>query len=187
VKSPFRQFVDHMILRIQEFEPDLVTTAKESVFRINRDIRFSKDKTPYKTHVSAVLGRGGKKSADPAYYFQFNHQQVMVGGGAYFLEKDDLYKVRQEIAYETETFNQLLANPDFKKAYGEVLGDRNKVLPAEFKEDRERQPLIANKQFYYMAELPASTLLAPDLDEQLLRYFKTAAPLNAFFRHALKG
>lgn len=87
VKKPFRALVEALVLRLHDLEPNWVLDAGQCIFRINRDVRFSKDKRPYKEHVSAAFSKWGKKSAYPGYYFQINHHQLMVGGGAYFLEK----------------------------------------------------------------------------------------------------
>lgn len=186
VKEPFKQFVDMMILRIHAFEPDIQETAKTAIFRINRDIRFSKDKTPYKPHASAAISRGGKKSSIPGYYFQLSHQGIWVGGGSYFLEKDELYKVRQEIVYETKAFQAVVRDENFRKHFGEVKGEKNKVLPAEFKEIREEEPLVANKQFYYMATLDKSLIKSDELPDVLMGHFEAGRPLNQFLKKAME-
>ena len=187
VKKPFKLFVEAMILEVQQFEPDLITSSKESIFRINRDIRFSKDKTPYKTHVSAAIAQGGKKSDLPGYYLQLGAEEVLIGGGAYQIEKEHLYKIRQEIAYEPEAFQKIITNKTFKNSFGEIKGAANKILPAEFKEDAQKQPLIANKQFYFMTTLPSKVIVHDDLPPILSAYFRAAKPLNDFLRRAVLG
>ncbi len=185
VKKPFESFVNEMILRLQEQEPDLQLTAKEAIFRINRDIRFSKDKAPYKTHTGAGMSKGGRKSPYPGYYLELGPKRIMVGGGIYFLDKEGLQKVRSEIAHATDEFTSLVEDNTFKKRFGEVKGERNKRLPMEFQEAAQTQPLIANKHFYYMATLEPKHITSPKLPDMLMEYYQTGHPLNAFFKRAI--
>jgi len=185
VKKPFESFVNEMILRLQEQEPDLQLTAKEAIFRINRDIRFSKDKTPYKTHTGAGISKGGRKSPHPGYYLELGPKRIMVGGGIYFLDKEGLQKVRSEIAHAADEFTTLVEDKTFKKRFGDVKGERNKILPAEFKETAQTQPLIANKHFYYMATLEPVHIISPKLPDMLMEYYQTGHPLNGFFKRAM--
>src|SRR5689334_10215404 len=98
VKNPFKKLVEDLIEQIRKHDKDLSTDAKESIFRINRDIRFSKDKTPYKTNVSANISKLGKRSPDhPGFYIQLGADMLMIGGGAYAPDKDQLKKIRDEI------------------------------------------------------------------------------------------
>ena len=188
VKEPFKAFINELIIKVQEFEPDLQVLAKDTIFRINRDIRFSKNKTPYKVHMAANLARGGRKSYLPGYYIQLSASQVMLGGGVYFSskEKNSLYKVRSEISYETEKFNQIVNAPAFKDTFGEVLGDKNKRLPSEFQDTLQEQPLIANKQFYYMKKLDPQLITDENLVTTVADYLQVGAPLNQFFKMALE-
>jgi uncharacterized protein (TIGR02453 family) len=185
VKKPFESFVNEMILRLQENEPDMQLTAKEAIFRINRDIRFSKDKAPYKTHAGAGISKGGRKSPYPGYYLELGPKRIMVGGGIYFLDKEGLQKVRSEIAHATDEFTALVEDKDFKKRFGEVKGERNKVLPAEYKEVVQQQPLIANKHYYYMATLEPKHITNAKLPNMLMEYYQVGRPLNSFFKKAM--
>ncbi len=186
VKKPFNAFVEAVIGRVQHLEPDMHLTPKDAVFRINRDVRFSKDKAPYKTQMSAFLAAGGKKSPLPGYYFELAANGIRFGGGLYMLEKEALYRVRQEIAYHPDEFSSLLAAKDFVEKFGSLQGTANKTVPAEFKDTFARQPLIANKQFYYMAELPPGKLLAANLPDIIYQYAAAASPMNHFLRRALE-
>ena len=161
--------------------------TKQCVFRIHRDTRFSKDKTPYKTHASANIAPGGKKSGDPGLYVHADAHHLRIGGGAYWVEKDDLYVLRERMATNPQEFNALLDAPEFKDHYGSLLGERNVRLPKEFQAAAESCPHILNKQFYYMAELPASHLLREDLVDRVMAHFDAAAPLRAYLRAGLQA
>ncbi len=131
VKTPFHSFVERIIEKMQADDPEIKITPKESIFRINRDIRFSMDKTPYKTHVSALISRTGKRDKDfPGFYFSIDTENITIYGGAHSLEKDHLYNIRKYISEDLNTFSKLLADPIFKKKYGFIHGDTNASLPS---------------------------------------------------------
>jgi uncharacterized protein (TIGR02453 family) len=186
VKVPFKDFVDVMILRIKSKEPELNITSKDALFRINRDIRFSKDKRPYNPHVSANISQGGRKSADhPGFYFQLSYDKVMIGGGAYHIEKDSLYWIRQQIAKSPADITKLTKNKKFKDNFGEIQGETIKRIPPEFKDAFEKQPLIANKQFFFMTEVKPAIILKADLPDKLMDYYNSGYKINEYLRSAL--
>ncbi len=180
-KEPFKELVADLIKKLKlDLEP------KNAIFRINRDIRFSKDKTPYKTQVSAILTPGGRKQKDhPGYYLALSHGSLMIGGGAYFLEKDDLYAVRQHIMNNPKAFAKLIKKKAFVDKYEAIQGDKNKRIPKEFVEAHEAQPLIANKQFYFMSEHDLKNILKDDLLKYIMDHFKAGADLNQFLIDAM--
>lgn len=187
IKSPFTEFVEEMIARIRAEDPSVAISAKDAIFRLNRDIRFSKDKSPYKTHMAANISAGGRKNlSEPGIYFQFGAKTLMIGGGAYMLETDKVYKIRKAIANDLEKFDALLKEKYFKKKFGTLQGEQNKVLPPEFKELVSKQPLLANKQFYYMAEIEAETILKKNLVEVIMQYYLAGRQMNDFLRQAMK-
>ncbi len=186
VKCPFETFVDVMIDLIKAEDPEVLITAKDAVFRINKDIRFSKEKTPYKTHMAANVSKEGRRSKEwPGFYFQFGADQLAVGGGTYVVEPPTLLKIRKAIADEVPGFQKLVKAKSFTTAYGSLQGERNKVMPPEFREAVAKEPLIANKQFYYMCNLDPSVLLKNDLPKRLLNYYKAGRDINSFLKRAM--
>jgi uncharacterized protein (TIGR02453 family) len=186
VKEPFEVFVGDMILRIQEHEPDLAITPKEAIFRINRDIRFSKDKTPYKPHVSAHIVKGGRKSHDtPGIYFHLSFDNVMIASGAWKPDKEGLHRIRTEIANNLDEFAGLIADAKFEERFGEILGDKHKRIPKEFQAAYEKQLLIANKQFYYHADISPKVLLKPELPDVMMDYYLAGKGVSDFLKRAL--
>ena len=186
VKRPFNEFVQLMIDKIQAHDNRVVVTPKDCIFRINRDIRFSADKTPYKTHMSALIGAGGKKDKSiPGIYFHFGTDNVSVYGGAHMLSKEQLHKVRQAIAFQPEEFQSLIKQPDFVSKFGSIQGEENKRLPKEFTAAAERQPLIYKKSFYFFHKAPAETVLMDNLDDWIMDFVHTARPINDFFFEAM--
>ena len=191
VKKPFEETVAAIIARVQAFEPGYgPITPKDCIFRIYRDTRFSKDKTPYKTNVAASFSPKGVKSTTdamsfPGYYIHLEFGSLLIGGGAYFLDKEPLRKVRTAIMQDPGEFRALISEKTFKETYGALRGEVNKVLPAEFKEAAKSEPLLANKQFYFMAEMDPEAALRPDFPDFVAACFKAGKPLNDFFRKVI--
>lgn len=187
VKKPIEATVAAVIERIRKFEPDYgKVTPKDCIFRIHRDTRFSPDKTPYKNHVGAILTSQGRKNMEqPGYYLHIEFGNLMLGGGAYFLDKEPLRKVRTAIMQDPAAFRALISEKNFSEKYGEIKGEKNKVLPPEFKEAAKSEPLLANKQFYFMAELDPEIALRSDFPDFVAEYFKAGKPLNDYLRNVI--
>jgi uncharacterized protein (TIGR02453 family) len=187
VKAPFKDFVDEMISRIRKHQPEINITAADAIHRINKDIRFSKDKTPYNTHVSANISSQGKKSKEePGFYFQLSHDKISVFGGAYMVEPASLQKIRKAIAEDPKGFSALYNDKEFKSKFGTLQGEKNKKIPDEFKAAAEKEPLIANKQFFYSADIKGTAITKDDLADVLMEYYKAGKKMNDFLKKALK-
>lgn len=188
VKEPFKAFVQHIIdelakkdMAFKELE------AKNCIFRINRDIRFSKDKIPYKTMVSAVVAPEGKKSkAINGVYFEFGPEHVRVYGGVYEIEKEDLQIVREGIANNPAKFKKVYTDPVFKEVYGNLLGEKNKIIPKELRDAAEKEPLIFNKQWYFYAEFNAETVLSDELAQIVLKCYEAGKPVENYFSELIR-
>ncbi|HAW20535.1 MAG TPA: TIGR02453 family protein [Flavobacteriales bacterium] len=186
VKKPFEEFVAQMIERMQAYDPECRIQPKDAIFRIYRDVRFSKDKTPYKTQVSAIIGRGGRKEmAVAGMYLELGEKHARVYGGVYQPNKEQLHAIRQEILYNTQGFKSLVNDNEFKKYFGEIRGEKNKRLPSEFVEIQEEQPLIANKQFYYYSDLDPSEIIGDTLIDEMFRRYEASARMRQFLHAPL--
>lgn len=186
VKDPFKIFVQDMIDRMAKEDDRFAGEAKNSIFRINRDIRFSKDKSPYKLQMGAVISPGGRKEGMgiPGMYLELSPAHFRIYSGLYMPEKDVLYQVREYIIKHSAKLNKLVADKEFVDKFGELRGDKNKVLPKEFKEAAAKQPFLFNKQFYFFAEMPAETILKDDLAEIIMEHFHASEPMRKFLTTA---
>lgn len=184
VKKPFRDFIQEVIKRIRIYEPNLMVEPKHVVFRINRDIRFARDKTPYKTHVAANIAKGGRKTEEPGFYIHFGKDVAIIGGGIYSPGTQRLQLVRELISEELDSFQSIVHNSDFKGCWGEIQGNQNKRIPKAFRPVYEKEPLIANKQFYVYRELDPEIVLNPELLNEIMRYYKALKPFNDFMNQA---
>lgn len=188
VKEPFYRLVVRLIERLDEEGPGLKLELKQSVFRINRDIRFSKDKSPYKLHMGAVLSEGGRKGVHrPGNYIHLGVEEAWIGGGVYMPEKDGLTKIRNHLTRNYKEAEKILGEEKFAKMYGELDGERNKILPKDFKEFGDSMPLLYLKQFHYMAHYDGQkTVMRDDLEEFLMDHFRTGFKWNQFLADALQ-
>ncbi len=188
VKEPFTRLVTEMISRIRKYEPDVQIKPADAIMRINNDIRFSKDKTPYKLHICANISPFGKRNLGyPGFFFQLSPENVTIYGGVYMVDNPTLFKIRCFIAAHTPELQAVTGDPAFVKKYGSIQGEKNKRIPPEFLEILKTEPLIANKQFYYGATLPTDTITRPDIPDVLLEYYLVAKGVNSFFQKAMKN
>jgi uncharacterized protein (TIGR02453 family) len=183
IKKPFDNFLDSLINELKKTDNEIDIQAKDAVFRINRDIRFSKDKTPYKLNRSAIINPGGKKNKSiPGLYFEFSPEHVRIYTGAYQPDKFQLQSIREEIANNLTKFNKIITEKEFVKNYQEVRGEKNVRIPKEFKEAGEKQPLIFNKNFYVYTTLQPEVILQDDLIKIINDSYKIAEPFAQFLK-----
>lgn len=189
VKDPFYQLVADVIERLAQHDDKLGSLqVKNAVFRINRDIRFSKDKTPYNLHISAAISPTGRKDMEyPGLYLHLNIDQCHFGGGCYMPSKPNLAKIRQFIVDQPQKIEEALTDKTFRKVYSELQpGEKNKILPKDFKAYGEQQPLLFNKQFFAMADYEGeSTVLRPDLLDFIESHYVALKPLNTVLKEAI--
>lgn len=187
VKQPFEKFITDFIslLKNEGLVLDEIT-AKDCIFRIHRDIRFSKDKTPYKIHVSALISSNGRKSVNSfGIYIELSGEHIRLYGGAYMPSSDILQKIRQKIYNEPERLTKLISAKKFKDNFGEIHGEENKRINKPFSEIVEKYPLILKKSYYYFKEYPTELILNEDLLKNLQQDFKIIQPLNAYFEEGI--
>ncbi len=188
VEAPFHDFVNTLIKRMSSLMEGLEEIdAKHCVFRIYRDVRFSKDKSPYKVHMSALISPSGRKGmSDPGLYLESSGEHLRLYSGAYQLDKEALERVRTAIMKNEKQFAKLIANKKFVETFGEIKGEKNKRIPAEFREAADDQPLLFNKNFYFFKEWPAEKIMDNNLVKDLITTYKVAQPLNEFLFAAIK-
>ena len=186
VREPFKNFIGQLIAEMAKTEPELNIEPKEAIFRINRDIRFSKDKTPYKLNNSAIISPAGRKDKNnPGIYLEFGPEKLGVYGGIYMPSPTQVQKVRAYMLQNLDEWEGLLHESEFREAYGEILGEKSKRIPKEFRAAAEKQPLLYNKQWYYHADLSPDVILNENLMDVILKLWKKAQPVKNFLSHAI--
>lgn len=186
VKEPFELFITDLIIEVQKYDKTLIAEPKRCIARINRDIRFAKDKTPYNTHYTGFVTHGGKKNKDiPGLFLRFGPEETGIMGGSYMPPKEQLQKIRRQISSNIPEFQKLISNKDFVSKFGSIKGEEHKRIPTEFRDAHTKEPLIARKQFYYMAQREPEMILSDDLIGEIMAYWHTAKPFNDYLKKAI--
>lgn len=168
--------IDHLAL----FDSDIAgVQAKDCLFRIYRDIRFSPDKTPYKTHFSAYIAQGGRKSERTGYYFHLEPGSSLLSGGSWAPPSPLLKKLRREIFTHIDDFLEIIENPDFKTVFSEFEGEQLKRNPVGFP-DSQYNYIIRQKNFSVASFKSDSFFLEKDWLDKTVTDFKTLHPFNRF-------
>jgi uncharacterized protein (TIGR02453 family) len=187
VRKPFLELIGEVIDHMKKTDPGLKMEPKDCVFRINRDIRFSNDKSPYKTYMAAIVSRGGRKDHTfPGIYFHVEATTVSIAGGSYLPEKENLQKIRKAIAQNPKAVNKILSAKKYSDLYDLTKGDHYKILPAEFKEAAEQAPVLYNKSFHYEKEYNGESYVTrKDLAKFIVDHYVAADSWNKFLADAL--
>jgi uncharacterized protein (TIGR02453 family) len=186
VKEPFETFVEEIIEEISKLDPEYQITPKECIFRLHRDVRFSKDKSSYKLFTSAVISPKGRKDKSiPGLYLRLSPEDMWIMGGCYDPSTAQLQKIRTVISSDPKAFRTMIEQPDFKDKFGELKGDVNKRIPKEFQAVFKTEPLIAKKQFYYGTTLPPETITRKDLVSLVMDHWKSMRPVSDFLTEAI--
>lgn len=183
-KANFESFIDALIAKIAVFDASISQhKAKDCVFRIYRDVRFSKDKSPYKTHFGAHITPANTKSdihSRSGYYIHIEPGETMLAGGAYLPQGDWLKGIRQEIDYNGNDLVKILENPDFKNIFGEIEGEKLKRMPKGYPEDHKHIELLKLKSFLATHKVSDKEIMKDDFLETAANVFKTLKPLGDF-------
>ncbi|UII77567.1 DUF2461 domain-containing protein [Flagellimonas sp. HMM57] len=186
VKMPFLNLLNAILPTLKQWESKIDEDSKKALFRINRDIRFSKDKSPYHTIMKAGFSPGGKKSELPGFYLGIDAENIHVGGGLFMIGTSELKRVRYKIAENPEALLSIVQQPDFTQNFGKLKGDKAKRLDKELMVAAEKTDLVLNKQFYAMAEFPLAPFYdSESLIEEILNHFKVIRPLNTYLNQTL--
>lgn len=188
VKKPFEQWVESLIQELKKTEDLGDTIAKDCIFRIYKDVRFSKDKTPYKTQMSALITKGGRKAMNqPGLYIELSNKGLNIYTGSYMPEKNELWAIRSHIVNNLNTFDKIINEKSFLKNWGEVKGEKNKILTPEFKEAAAKQPLVYNKQFYLLHQAEPSIIISDKLNDYILSVFSSSLDYRRFLENAISA
>ncbi len=185
-RDEFKEFVGEVIGKVQEFDDKIAgLQPKDCIFRLNRDIRFSKDKSPYKTNFGASISSGGRKSPFAGYYLHVMPGNNFTGGGIYMPEADTVKKIRQEIDYNPKPLLDLMEQPDFKKTYGPMQGDALKTAPKGYPKDHPNIELLRHKSFYFMTNMPDAEMKSEKAVDLVIEKLKLLRPGIAYINMAL--
>ena len=183
----FRSFVARVIAGIAVFDPAMKwVEPKDSIFRIYKDVRFSRDKTPYKTNFGSWMARGGRKSNDAGYYFHLQPGASFMAAGVYMPPKEQLHLIRQEIVFHPEAFREVFHDPWINKHY-QRSGDQDKLKkgPADFPGDTEMIEEIKYKHYIFSKSYSDSEILSKDFPQRLVEDYRGLFPVVNYLNNAL--
>jgi uncharacterized protein (TIGR02453 family) len=188
-KKDYQQLVADLLDAMKPLDPSLeMLEVKNCTFRINRDIRFSKDKTPYKSHLGIWLSSGAKGLNRSGYYIHLEKGASFIAGGLYCPESEDLKKMRKEIAFFYEDLEAILAEKDFKSEFGDF--DRNekdtlKNPPRGYDKEHPAIELLKLKSFEASQKIDFSAASKKDFVAVMSQKLIALKPLNDYINRAL--
>jgi uncharacterized protein (TIGR02453 family) len=185
IKLPMMELVGCLNEEFARFAPAYVTLPQKAVFRIYRDTRFSHDKTPYKTHIAAIFPRNSaEKMRGAVFYFHFTEKELLVFGGVYSPERDELLAYRTHIEEHHEEFQQILNDKRVKQALGGLQGEQLQRIPKGFPVDHPAEGLLRQRQWYLESTLEIGLLTSRKLVSEMARHFELMAPMVEFLNRA---
>ena len=181
VKQPMRELVEALNGAMKSFAPEYATDPDKAIYRIYRDTRFSKDKTPYKDHIAASFYRRGTGPHKyGGYYMQISHKEVAVGGGVYMPEPHVLLAIREHIAANHQKLRKILAAPAVRRSLGEMQGEQLARVPKGFLATHPAADLLRFKSLFLYVNLAPELATTPQFFTEVLARFRTMKPFLDF-------
>ena len=188
LRKDFEDFIGIVIAEIGKFDREAgLTTAKASVFRINRDTRFSNNKLPYKSNFGAFMAMGGRKGINAGYYIHVEPGECFLAGGIYMPSGPMLKAIRKEIFDNIQEFKEIIHAPAFIKHFESRFGDEKlKSAPRGFPKDFADMDYLKYKHYTVLKSEPDSIYQNPGLINEVIDVFSAIAPFNSFLNHAVE-
>jgi uncharacterized protein (TIGR02453 family) len=191
LKGDYLALAEQLLNAMKKEDSSLeMLSPKDCIFRINRDVRFSKNKAPYKTNLGIALHTGGKKSQSAAYYLHIEEGLAFVGGGLWMPEPPQLHKVRKEIHYFYDDFSSIIQNASFKNIYGSLDVEEGQKLTRPPKGYEINDPAIEYlklKSFTAIHTIPDTLLTSSQLVPTIVESFKVLKPMIHFINRGLQS
>ncbi len=182
VRGPMLDLVEAINGDLSQFSPEHVTEPAKAVYRIYRDTRFSKDKTPYKTHIGANFRhRQSQKHTSAGYYFHVSHEEIGIAAGIYMPEPQDLLTLRRVMSERFKEVSALLP-----KKLGGLQGEKLTRAPKGFLPDDPAVELLKMKQLYFWVTIDPQIATTRKLQKEIVDRFRLAAPFVQFVNQALQ-
>lgn len=186
LRKAFIDEVQELIAKISLFDPEVTgLEAKDCLFRIYRDIRFSPDKTPYKTHFSAFIAQGGRGSERGGYYIHLEPGNCLLSGGVWCPQSKLLKQLRQDIFDHIEEFTSIIEEPSFKALFPVLEGDMLKRMPTGYPADSPYDYILKHKDFSVVCNKPDSFFEGKDWMKDSVACFEKLIPLNRFLNYTV--
>jgi uncharacterized protein (TIGR02453 family) len=185
-KIEFANFIDALIPQLVDLDNNIDTTSsKECMFRIFRDLRFSKNKEPYKTNFGAFIAQGGRKSPNAGYYIHFEPDSSFIGGGVYMVQPKVLKGIRDEIFRNSDNYKKIIYNKKFKKHFPEIYGERLKSAPRGFPKEFKDIELLKNKHFAVTYNVVNSFWFENSIFDNIINVFRVQYTFNEYLNNII--
>ena len=178
------EFAEALLARMGQHDQLVPMTGKQSLFRIYRDVRFSKDKSPYKTHFSGTMKRDTKWLRG-GYYFHIEPGGSFVGGGFWGPSSADLKRIRQELAADAEPVRRIIAAPELVETFGQLDGEQLKTAPQGYSQDHPNIDLLRYKQFLLSQSYTDKEVTSPGLLDKMVLAFRRMRPFFDYMSEVL--
>ena len=190
-KIDFSNFIQLVIEALQKSDTTITgTMSKDCIFRINRDIRFSNDKTPYKSHFGASIKRGGRKAPFAGYYFHLEPGKSFIGGGMWQPEAPALKNMRQEIDYNWDEFQNIIGERNFKKTFSDIYKGSDvslSTMPKGYEKDNPAAAYLKLKSLIAETTLSDEELTKATLHKKTLAAFEALQPFLNFINRTIEA
>lgn len=185
-RSMFLSFTELLINEISVFDSEIpILNPKDCMFRIFRDVRFSKDKRPYKTNYGSFISRGGRKGGYAGYYFHVQPGESFIGGGVYMPPPEYLRAIRKEIYHNPEEYIEIKESEEFRSTFPDEFADKLKTVPKGFPKEWEYIDLIKNRSYAFGQNLPDKYLFSKDMFSNTMESFRVLYKMNRFLNRAI--
>lgn len=186
VKQPIHELIESMAAEFQDFAPEMVASPRVSAYRIYRDTRFSKDKSPYKTHVAAVFPRSGlRKHEGAGFYLQIAPSELLIGGGLYMPLPEDLQAIRNHIAENPKALMSIVASPAFRRLFGSIDGEQLSRVPRGFPSNHPAADYLRYKQFLASRSFDGEVAASPRFYKLVVETFRGMLPFIRFLNEPI--
>ena len=186
LKAPMLALIGEINDAMIDFAPENVRVPQKAIMRIYRDIRFSKDKRPYKIHQGAWWARQGlEKTSGGGFYFDVSGTEITIAAGVFMPEREQLLAIRRHLVEHHADLRRLLAGKKLKTAMQQIEGLRLTRPPKGFAVDDAAMDLLLCKQWGVITRLPAEFATKPTLVKEVVAYFRLAAPIVALLNAPL--
>ncbi|MSP12953.1 MAG: DUF2461 domain-containing protein [Chloroflexi bacterium] len=186
-RDHFEDFVEELIARLAPIADLTGVSAQDCIFRINRDVRFSKDKSPYKANMGAHITPGGRKSTSLGYYIHIElHDHSFLGGGLHMPTPEQLAKWREAVDQDAARFRQIIEAEDFVAAFGPLEGERLKTAPKGYPKDHPELDLLALKEVTTGRHLTDAEVVAPDIVDRTVQGFTLMKPFIDYLNDIIR-
>jgi len=185
VKLPFQSLIAALRVEFAKFAPEIEVHPKRSMFRIHRDIRFSRNKAPYKTHVAAVFHPKGHWQEGAGYYLHLEPGEIYIGGGIYMPPNRQLRAIRRAIAERSEEFLRIIEAASFRRRFTEIEGDKLQRVPQGFDSNHPMADWLKFKWLYAGVTWPEEKCLTSDFPIEAAKLYRQVTPLVRFLNSAI--